>query len=83
MEEDNAVQLGQDVFEERKEEEELEEDEAENRIPLEECQLGGAQASEEYNTDFAKAKFKGTPQILFIPEGATSEPALTPLRRGQ
>jgi hypothetical protein len=80
MDEDDAVHLEEVMFEKRKEEEELEEHEIENRNSLEGCQLGGARVGEEYNTDFAK--FEGTPQILFPPEGASSEPALMPLRRG-
>jgi hypothetical protein len=80
MEEDDVVQLGEDLYEEREEEKDLEEEPG-NRVPLKGCQLGGARASEEYSADFAKARFEGTPRILFIPNGASSEQALTPLKR--
>lgn len=80
MDEDDAVHLEEVMFEKCKEEEEFEEDEIENRISLEGCQLGSARTGEEYNTDFAK--FEGTPQILFLLEGASSESALMPLKQG-
>ena len=55
MDEDDAVQMEGDVFEEQ---EELEEDEAGNRIPLEGCRFGGARIGEEYNADFPKVRFE-------------------------
>jgi hypothetical protein len=82
MEEDDAVHLLEDLFQEREDEEDLEDDDTHNRVPLEGCQLSGARAGEEYNADFAKARFEGTPGILFTLEGASSEQALTPRRRG-
>jgi hypothetical protein len=82
MEEGDAMHLLEDLFQERVDEEDLEDDDTHNRVPLEGCQLGSARAGEEYNADFAKAKFEGTPPILFTPEEASSEQALTPRRQG-
>jgi hypothetical protein len=80
MEEDDVVQLGEDLYQEHEEEEDLEDDETSNRVPLEGCQFGGTRAGEEYNANFAKTRFEGTPRIIFTLEGASSEQVHTPLR---
>jgi hypothetical protein len=81
MEEDDAVHLSEDLFQEWEDEEDVEDDDTCNRVPLKGYQLGGARAGEEYSANFAKAKFEGTPRILFTPEGALSEQALILRRR--
>ena len=61
IKEDDAVHLSKDLFQEREDEDDLEDDDTRNRVPLEGCQLGGARTTEEYNANFAKAIFEGTP----------------------
>jgi hypothetical protein len=56
MEEDDVVHLSEDLFQVREDEEDLEDDDTRNRVPLKGCQLGGARAGEEYSADFAKAR---------------------------
>jgi hypothetical protein len=51
-------------------------------IPLEGYQLGGAAAGTADSGDLARDKFQGTPWMLFIPDTASDQPAVTPMRQG-
>jgi hypothetical protein len=57
LEEDGAINLGEDMLEEHEEEEELEAETGRDAIPLIGIQLGGDTAGEEYNAELARAKF--------------------------
>jgi hypothetical protein len=68
------------MLKEFEEEEESEVETGGYEISLVGIQLGDVIAGEEHIAKLARARFQGTPQILFTPEGPSSQPALTPLR---
>ena len=57
LEEDGAINLGEDMLEEHEEEEKLEVETRRDTIPLIGFQLGSHTAGEEYNAELARAKF--------------------------
>jgi hypothetical protein len=70
------------MLEEHTEEEYEEAEVGGGEIPLEGCQLGGAIAGTADSGDLARDRFQGTPQMLFIPDTALDQLAVTPVRQG-
>jgi hypothetical protein len=83
LEEDDAIDLGEDMLEEHEEEEELEAETGGDGIPLVGIQLGGVTIGEEYSAKLTRAKIQGTPRILFTSEDPSSQLAFIPLMHGK